>query len=72
MELKLEHRHNAEVPTTAANRPKKVRILRPTGAHPLALSSDKFRRYEVVHSHPVLAGQPAEAAAESETGNAGG
>jgi hypothetical protein len=71
VELILERGDDAEVAAAAAQAPEEVLVLRGAGRQEPAVGSDHIRRDEIIDGQPVLAGQPAEAAAEGEAGDAG-
>ena len=71
MELVLELGDDAEVAAAAANGPEQVRVLGRAGSTDLAVGGDDLDRAQVVAGHAVAAHQPAETAAERQTGDAG-
>ena len=60
----LDRGHDAEVPAAAAQRPEQLGLVRRVGAHELAVGGDELDRGHRVGLQAVLAGQPADAAAE--------
>jgi hypothetical protein len=72
MEPELEAGDDAEVAAAAAQRPEKIGVLGGAGAHHFAGRRHDLGRLQVVDGHPVLAAQPAEAAAQRQPGKAGG
>jgi hypothetical protein len=71
VDLELERRHHAEVAAAAADGPEQVAVLVRVGGELVACGRDHRGRDEVVDREPVLAAEPAEAAAEREAGDAG-
>ena len=72
VESELEAGDDAEVAAAAAERPEEVGVLGGAGAHHLAGRGHDLGGLEVVDRHAVLAAEPAEAAAERQSGDAGG
>ena len=70
VQAQLEARDDAEVAAAAAVRPQQIRILVLAGEHLLAVGGDELDAGEVVAGEPVLAFDPAGAAAEREAGDA--
>ena len=66
-----ERGDDAEVPASSSQGPEQVRVIAGGCLHDLALGGDHLRPYEVVHGEPVLAHEPAEAAAEADATDAG-
>jgi hypothetical protein len=71
MKAVLERAHDAEVPTTAAEAPEEVRVLILAGHELLALGRHQVDRDQVVDRGAVLSHEPADAAAQGETRDAG-
>lgn len=71
VQLKLERCGHAEVPATATQRPEQVGVLAFAGGHELAIGGHQVDGEQVVAGEAVLAHQPAEAAAERQTADAG-
>ena len=67
----LELGDDAEVAATPAQCPEQVGVLPGGRAQHLAVRGDDLGGEQVVADQPVLAGEPAEAAAEGETADAG-
>ena len=72
VDLERERGHHPEVATPAAMRPQQLGVLVLGRQHPLAVGGDELDPDEVVAGEAVLAHQPADAAAERETADAGG
>ena len=72
MQLEFESRDDAEISAAAAQRPEELRILPRARAHEPAVRQNHVRADDVVAREAVAAHQPSEAAAERETGDAGG
>jgi hypothetical protein len=69
MGLELESSDNAEVSTSATERPEEVIVLRRAGSEHSAISCDHLRRQQIVDGHPVLTNQPANTASEGQATN---
>src|SRR4030095_4819810 len=67
LEFKLSD--NAKIPASPTKRPEQFWVVRFTRSYFPALGRDHVDRDEVVDRHPVLAREPAEAAAERQAGN---
>src|SRR5262249_16584707 len=70
MQPVLEPRDHAEVAAPTPQSPIKIGVLLGARPHHLAGGGDHLRGYEIVGGEPVLAHEPAEPAAERETGDA--
>ena len=68
VDAELERSRYAEVATAATNRPEQILVVRFTRGEDLAGGGDDIGRDEVVDRQTVLAHEPPETAAESETG----
>jgi hypothetical protein len=66
-----ERTDDAEVPAAAAQRPEQVGVIIGRRPHDLALRGDHLGLYEIVDGEPVLAHEPADAAAQAEAADAG-
>ena len=71
MQPVLQRGDDPEVPAAAAQAPEQVGVLVGARRHPLAVGGDDLRGEQVVARGPVLAGDPAEPAAEGQPGHAG-
>src|SRR5262249_58353214 len=69
---KLEGRDDAEIATTAAQRPKQIRIVLLARFDPPTIGGDDVGGYEIVDGQTELAADPAESAAEREAGDTSG
>ena len=67
----LELGHDAEVAAAAAQAPEQLGLAGIVDADPLARGRDQLERLHVVARQPVLAGEPAHAAAERQPADAG-
>ena len=65
----LDRGHDAEVAAAAAQRPEQVGVVLGVRAHEAAVGGDELERGHGVGLQPVLAGQPAHAAAERVAGD---
>ena len=72
VQRQLERGDDAEAAAAAAQRPEQLGVLVLGGAHDPAVPGDELGGDEVVAGQPVLALEPARAAAEREPGDAGG
>ena len=68
---KTERADDAEVPASASQGPEQVRVIARRRHHDLALGGDHFGLDEIVDGEPVLAHEPAEAAAQADAADAG-
>jgi hypothetical protein len=71
MQGELERGHDAEVAAAAPQRPQQVGVLVRAGAHQLSVGGHELGGEQVVAGEPVLALEPARAAAQREPGHAG-
>jgi len=71
MEPKLERCHDAEIAAAPAQRPEEIRMLCRASLHKGAVGCDDVSRHQIVDRQSELAGGPAEAAAECQSGDAG-
>src|SRR5262249_57451624 len=62
---------DAEVPAAASQRPEQVGVIVGRRPDDVALGGDHLRLEEIVDGEPVLAHEPADAAAEREAADAG-
>ena len=67
----LERRDDAKIAAAAPQAPEEVRVLIRTGRQKLPVGDNEIRRQQVVAAETVLPHQPAEAAAQGQSGNAG-
>ncbi|MNM78458.1 hypothetical protein D3C81_903610 [compost metagenome] len=72
VQLELEQRDHAEVAAATAQGPEQVGLLGGAGPAALAIGGHHLAAEQVIHSHAVLARQPAKPAAERQPGHAGG
>ena len=71
VQRETERAGDAEVPAAAAQRPEQVGVIVGRRADDLALGGDHLDLREVVDGEPVLAHEPADAAAQADTADAG-
>ncbi len=71
MQPEPEGRDDAEIAAAAADRPEQVRVLLRARMHDRAVGRHQLGREQVVDRQPVLARDPAEAAAERQPGDPG-
>ena len=71
MEREPERADDAEVPAAAPQRPEQVGVIVGRCPNDVALGGDHLGLHEVVDGEPVLAHQPADAAAQAEAADAG-
>jgi len=57
--LELERGDNAEISTSAAERPEEIVVFRSAGSEHFAVGCDHLRRQQIVDGHPVFTDQPA-------------
>jgi hypothetical protein len=69
MGLDLERSDDAEISTSAAQRPEEVVVFRRAGSEHFAISGGHLRRQQIVDGHPVLTNQPANTTSEGEAAN---
>jgi hypothetical protein len=70
VQLILEQGHDAEIATPAAQAPEEVGVLRGAGDQQLTVGGDHVSRQQVVARQAVPAVQPAQTAAEGQSGDA--
>ena len=66
-----ERADDAEVPASASQGPEQVGVIAGRHPHDLALGGDHLGLYEIVDGEPVLAHEPADAAAQTKAADAG-
>ena len=71
MQREPERADDAEVPAAAPQGPEQVGVIGGRGPDDVARGGDHLGLHEVVDGEPVLAHEPAEAAAQAETADAG-
>src|SRR6267378_919475 len=69
MGLELEKGDNAEISTSAAERPEEIVVFRSTGSEHFRVGCDHLRRQQIVDGHPVFANQPANTTSEGQATN---
>src|ERR1022692_3570124 len=69
MGLELERNDNAEISTSAAERPKEIVVFGSAGGEHFAIGCDYLCRQQIVDRHPVFANQPANTTSESQATN---
>ncbi len=72
MQRELEARDDAEIAAAAANRPEQIFVRVGACVEQFAVGGDHVGRNQIVDGHAVFAAEPAEAAAERQTCDAGG
>ena len=72
VKLELEAGDDAEIPAPAADRPEEVAVLGLASAQDFAAGGHHLGPDQVVYGHAMLAGDPAEAAAQRQARDAGG
>jgi hypothetical protein len=71
MRVKLERRHDTEVPAAATQCPEQIGILRLVGRDDASVRQDDVGGQQVVDRQPVFAGEVTDAAAERQAADAG-
>ena len=66
MRLELKRRDNAKVAATATDSPEEICVLLRRRTQYLAVGGNHFGRQQVIHGEPVLAGEPAHPATQSQ------
>src|SRR6266404_7220877 len=69
MGLELEKGDNAEISTSAAERPEEIVVFRSAGSKHFAVGCDHLQRQQIVDGHPVLTDQPANTTSEGQATN---
>jgi hypothetical protein len=69
MDGELDRGHDAEVAASAAERPEQVGVMLVVGSHEGPVGGHELERGDSVRLQPVLAGQPAHAAAQRVAGD---
>src|SRR6266478_7720228 len=69
MGLELERGDNAEISTSAAERPEEIVVFRSAGSEHFSVGCDHLRRQQIVDRHPVFTNQPANTTSESQATN---
>src|SRR5260370_41469617 len=69
MGLELERSDNAEISSSAAERPEEIVVFRSAGSEHFAVGCDHLRRQQIVDGHPVFTDQPANTTSESQATN---
>src|SRR5258705_11150518 len=69
MGLELERSDNAEISTSAAERPEEIVVFRSAGSEHFAVGCDHLRRQQIVDGHTVFTDQPTNTSSERKATN---